>query len=86
MTWQRCDALRQLSGTGGPDNYLDGPSYLATPQLNVVLAWQKIAPVRYTNLNEANIRLQGISRARKLGHRNTDSNRSTGGNKYYKVR
>src|SRR4051812_18518604 len=31
-----------------------------------------------------NIRLQGISRVRKLEHRNTDSNRSTGGNKYYK--
>ena len=33
---------------------------------------------------QGNIRLQGISRARKLEHRNTDSNRSTGGNKYYK--
>ena len=31
-----------------------------------------------------NVRLQGISRARKLEHRNTESNRSTGGNKYYK--
>src|SRR3954464_2030403 len=28
--------------------------------------------------------LQGISRIRKLEHRNTDSKRSTGGNKYYK--
>src|SRR3954471_8288822 len=33
---------------------------------------------------QGNIRLQGISRVRKLEHRNTDSNRSTGGNKYYK--
>ena len=33
---------------------------------------------------QGNIRLQGISRARKLEHRNTDRNRSTGGNKYYK--
>ena len=31
-----------------------------------------------------NIRLHGISRVRKLEQRNTDSNRSTGGNKYYK--
>src|SRR3954467_1747610 len=33
---------------------------------------------------QGNIRLQGISRVRKLEHRNTDSIRSTGGNKYYK--
>ena len=33
---------------------------------------------------QGNIRLQGISRVRKLEHRNTDSNRSTRGNKYYK--
>src|SRR3954469_25427307 len=33
---------------------------------------------------QGNIRLQGISRVRKLEHRNTDSNRSTGRNKYYK--
>src|SRR4051812_18233171 len=33
---------------------------------------------------QGNIWLQGISRVRKLEHRNTDSNRSTGGNKYYK--
>ena len=33
---------------------------------------------------QGNIGLQGISRVRKLEHRNTDSNRSTGGNKYYK--
>src|SRR3954464_7339496 len=33
---------------------------------------------------QGNIRLHGISRVRKLEHRNTDSNRSTGGNKYYK--
>src|SRR3954466_9874500 len=33
---------------------------------------------------QGNIRLQGISRVRKLEHRNTDSNRSTGGNKDYK--
>src|SRR3954468_13327966 len=33
---------------------------------------------------QGNIRLQGISRERKLEHHNTDSNRSTGGNKYYK--
>ena len=33
---------------------------------------------------QGNIRLQGIVRVRKLEHRNTDSNRSTGGNKYYK--
>ena len=30
--------------------------------------------------------LQGISRARKLEHRNTDSNRSTRGNKDYKIK
>src|SRR3954470_18300958 len=30
---------------------------------------------------QGNIRRQGISRVRKLEHRNTDSNRSTGGNK-----
>src|SRR4051812_34270209 len=33
---------------------------------------------------QGNIRLQGISQVRKLEHHNTDSNRSTGGNKYYK--
>src|SRR3954471_226053 len=33
---------------------------------------------------QGNIWLQGISRVRKLEHRNTDSNRSTGGNKDYK--
>src|SRR3954468_17693165 len=33
---------------------------------------------------QGNIKLQGISRVRKLEHRNTDSNRPTGGNKYYK--
>jgi hypothetical protein len=33
---------------------------------------------------QGTIRLQGISRVRKLEQRNTDSNRSTGGNKYYK--
>ena len=33
---------------------------------------------------QSNIRLQGISQVRKLKHRNTDSNRSTGGNKDYK--
>ena len=33
---------------------------------------------------QGNIRRQGISRVRKLEHRNTDSNRSTGRNKYYK--
>src|SRR4051812_40943699 len=33
---------------------------------------------------QGNIGLQGISRVRKLEHRNTDSNRSTEGNKYYK--
>ena len=33
---------------------------------------------------QGNIRLQGISRVRKLEHRNIDSNRSTGGNKDYK--
>src|SRR3954466_3314190 len=33
---------------------------------------------------QGNIRLNVISRVRKLEHRNTDSNRSTGRNKYYK--
>ena len=33
---------------------------------------------------QGNIRLQGISLVRNLEHCNTDSNRSTGGNKYYK--
>src|SRR3954462_14522000 len=32
---------------------------------------------------QGNIRLQGISGVRKLEQRNTDSNRSIGGNKYY---
>ena len=32
---------------------------------------------------QGNMRLQGISRVRKLEHRNTDSKRSTGGSKYY---
>src|SRR3954464_4226894 len=35
---------------------------------------------------QGNIGLQGISRVRKLEHRNTDSNRSTGGIKTIKVR
>src|SRR3954467_11018559 len=35
---------------------------------------------------QGNIWLQGISRIRKLEQRNTDSNRSTGGNKYYKCK
>src|SRR4051812_12332207 len=33
---------------------------------------------------QGNIGLHGISQVRKLKHRNTDSNRSTGGNKDYK--
>src|SRR4051812_12057171 len=33
---------------------------------------------------QGNIGLHGMSRVRKLEHHNTDSNRSTGGNKYYK--
>src|SRR3954464_513021 len=33
---------------------------------------------------QGNIRLQGISRVLKLEQCNTDSNRSTGGNKHYK--
>ena len=57
--WHGTDAMQlgHIKRNRGPDNYYDGSCCLSTPQLNVALARQKLAPVRYTSLNEANIRL-----------------------------
>ena len=49
--------LGHIKRNRGPDKYLGGSCYLDTRNLNVALSRQEIAPVRYTNLNEANIRL-----------------------------
>ena len=58
--WHGKDAVQlgQIKRNRGPDNLLLGGSCcLATPQFKCCLTWQNKLPVRYTNLNEANIRL-----------------------------
>src|SRR3954466_11583459 len=67
--FQQLGYLTTRNSTGASDD--DAQVQLATKQRGIGCV-------------QGNIGLQGISRVRKLEHRNTYSNRSTGGNKYYK--